>query len=266
MLPQNNDTPLLSIITVCRNDAARLKKTIDSLRGFYDDLRFEHIVVDGESTGETDALVRPLLHKKNFSFYSGQDSGIYDAMNRGVVYSRAPLLLFMNCGDTMIATPSELSAFLCRLVTLDGIVDLDIACFAVQEIGARGARTAVPTRPTQNKMPVSHQGMLFARRFVQLNKYQVSYKIAGDYDLYLRAGRVDMIFDMFSTPLVRVEVDGVASTNPLKAYGEYLTIARNRLRGRARIVALLLIGIRAFGVILVKTLLPKRWVELLRGV
>ena len=101
---------------------------------------------------------------------------------------------------------------------------------------------------------------------MQLNKYQVSYKIAGDYDLYLRAGRVDMIFDMFSTPLVRVEVDGVASTNPLKAYGEYLTIARNRLRGRARIVALLLIGIRAFGVILVKTLLPKRWVELLRGV
>ena len=108
MLPEDKDILLLSIITVCRNDAARLKKTIDSLSHFYNDLQFEHVVVDGESTDATDALVAPLMYKSNFRFYSGQDSGIYDAMNRGVMYSRAPLLLFMNCGDTMIATPDEL--------------------------------------------------------------------------------------------------------------------------------------------------------------
>jgi putative colanic acid biosynthesis glycosyltransferase len=258
--------PLLSIITVCRNDAKRLKITIDSLSDFYNDVRFEHVVVDGESTDETDVLVASLLHRANFKFYSGRDTGIYDAMNRGVLYSGAPLLLFLNCGDTMIATPSELLAFLCGLVACDGLVDLDIACFPVQQIGARGVRTVVPTRLTQNKMPVSHQGMVFARRFVQLNKYEASYRIAGDFDLYLRAGRISIIADTAGKPLVGVEVEGVASTNPLKAYGEYLTIACSRLRGRSRIVAILLIGIRALCVITIKTIIPNRWVSALRGV
>ena len=90
MLSEGKNTPLLSIITVCRNDAARLKKTIESLSHFYNNPRFEHVVVDGKSTDGTDSLVAPLMHKTNFKFYSGHDSGIYDAMNHGVYYSLAP--------------------------------------------------------------------------------------------------------------------------------------------------------------------------------
>lgn len=265
MQSEPKNRPLLSIITVCRNDAKRLKMTIDSLSGFYNDPRFEHIVVDGESTDETDALIRPLLHKANFKFYSEQDSGIYDAMNRGVMYSQGLLLLFLNCGDTLIASPGDLSACLCRLVARDGMVDLDIACFPVQQIGAKGARTLVPTVLTQDKMPVSHQGMIFSRRFVHQNQYQISYRIAGDFDLYLRAGHVGVFANPTCGPLVAVEVEGVASSNPFKAYGEYLIIACKRLRGRSRAAAILLILIRALCVIPAKTLLPKRWIAAIRG-
>lgn len=257
---------LLSIITVCRNDGKRLQITIDSLNEFYDDPKFEHVVVDGESTDETVALITPLLHKTNFKFYSGRDSGIYDAMNRGVVYSRAPLLLFLNCGDAMIASPSDLSTCLCRLVARDGMVDLDIACFPVQQIGVKGARTVVPTVLTQHKMPVSHQSMVFASRFVQQNEYQIAYRIAGDFDLYLRAGRVDVFADPACGPLAAVEVEGVASSSPIQAYSEYLTIAWKRLDGWPRMVAILFILIRAIYIIPAKTLLPKRWIAAIRGV
>ncbi len=256
---------LLSIITVCRNDAKRLQITIDSLRDFYEDAKFEHIVVDGESTDETSALIRPLLNKANFKFYSERDYGIYDAMNRGVMYSRAPLLLFLNCGDTLIASPGDLSACLFQLVARHGMVDLDIACFPVRQIGAKGARTIVPTVLAQNKMPVSHQGMVFASRFVQQNEYQISYRIAGDFDLYLRAGRVGVFADPPCGPLVAVEVEGVASTNPIKAYSEYVAVACRRLRGRSRVAAILLIVIRALCVIPAKKLLPKRWIAAIRG-
>jgi len=265
-MSEGKNIPLLSIITVCRNDAARLKKTIDSLSHFYNNPRFEHVVVDCESTDGTDSLVAPLVYKTNFKFYSGQDSGIYDAMNHGVSYSLAPLLLFLNCGDTIITTPSELLGCLGRLVARDGTVDLDITCFPVRQVGAKGARTAVPIRLTTNKMPASHQGMVFARRFVQLNKYNASYKIAGDFDLYLRAARTGIFADSDDSPFVAVEVDGVASANPLEAYGEYLKIVCNRLDGRSRIVALLIIAMRAILIIPVKTLLPKRWLIVFRGV
>jgi hypothetical protein len=266
MLSEGKIIPLLSIITVCRNDAARLKRTIDSLSHFYNDSRFEHIVVDGESTDGTDSLVAPLKCKANFKFSSGQDSGIYDAMNHGVSYSLSPLLLFLNCGDTIIATPSELSVFLGLLVACDGTVDLDITCFPVRQIGTKGAKNAVPTCLTNYKMPASHQGMVFARRFLQLNKYNNSYKIAGDFDLYLRAARTGIFADTADIPFVAVEVDGVASANPLMAYGEYLKIAYLRLSGCSRIVAIVLIGVRGLCVVTAKTIFPKRWIMLLRGV
>jgi glycosyltransferase involved in cell wall biosynthesis len=266
MLSEGKIIPLLSIITVCRNDAARLKRTIDSLSHFYNDSRFEHIVVDGESTDGTDSLVASLKCKANFKFCSGQDSGIYDAMNHGVSYSLAPLLLFLNCGDTIIATPSELSVCLGRLVACNDTVDQDITCFPVRQIGTKGAKNAVPTRLTNYKMPASHQGMVFARRFLQLNTYNNSYKIAGDFDLYLRATQIGISTDTFGMPFIAVEVDGVASANPLKAYGEYLKIVCNRLHGRSRIIALLIIAIRAILIISVKTLLPKRWLIVFRGV
>ena len=258
--------PLISIITVCRNDAARLDPTIRSLDKFYGDLRFEHVVVDGESLDETGVLVAPLLKEKNFRFYSGKDSGIYDAMNRGVDYSKAPLLLFLNCGDAMIVSPDELFACLNPLVDVNNAVDLEIACFPVWKIGARGRKLVVPECISLHKMPTSHQGMVFSRSFVLRNKYHASYTIAGDYDLYLRAGRVGIIASATSGPLVSVEVDGVASSNPLKAYREYLTIARTRLQGWTKLIVMLRIGIRAISVITVKALTPRRWVSALRGV
>ena len=258
--------PLISIITVCRNDAARLDATIRSLGEFYGDLRFEHVVVDGESFDGTGVLVAPLLKEKNFRFYSGRDSGIYDAMNRGAVYSKAPLLLFLNCGDTMIASPDELFACLNPLVDVNNAVDLEIACFSVQQLGPYGRKTIVPGRPLQHKMPASHQGMVFAKSFVLLKKYQASYKIAGDYDLYLRAERVGIVASAASMPLVGVEVEGVASSNPLKAYREYLTIAETRLQGWTKLIVMFRIGIRAISVITVKAIIPRRWVSALRGV
>ena len=253
---------MLSIVTVCRNDASRLKKTIESLSNFYNNVNFEHIVVDCESEDETDKVILFYLNYNNFRFYSEQDSGIYDAMNRGAFYSRAPLILFLNCGDIIIIKPDELIACLSRFVHNDSKLDLDIAIFPVQEAGAKGVRISSPTRLTRHKMPVSHQGMIFEREFITLNKYQISYKIAGDYDLYLRASRVSIIN---FKPLVRVELDGVASANPLTSYSEYIIIAYKRINGSSKFFLILLIIIRAIVVVLIKTLIPKTWVMVLRG-
>jgi putative colanic acid biosynthesis glycosyltransferase len=261
-----NNALLLSIITVCRNDAARLKLTADSISEFYGDARFEHVVVDGLSTDGTNSLAETLAQSTNFSFYSSRDSGIYDAMNRGVAYAKAPLLLFLNCGDTMLASPEELSACLGSLVAADGVASLDIACFPVRQIGAKGSRCIAPSQLACHKMPVSHQGMVFARRFVLQNTYQSSYKIAGDYDLYLRAGRVGIIAGVGCPPLVGIEVEGIASTNPMVSYLEYLSIAHKRLRGWPRLAALSRIAIRALCVVFVKAIVPRRWVAMLRGV
>jgi putative colanic acid biosynthesis glycosyltransferase len=256
---------LLSIITVCRNDSTRLERTISSLGAFYGDQRFEHVVVDGESVDETNMVVAPLLKATNFRFYSSRDCGIYDAMNRGVMLSKAPLLLFLNCGDAIIASPDEFSVFLRPLVT-GSVVCNDIVCFPVQQVGISGCRTLSPGRVSLFKMPTSHQGMVFSKSFLLRNRYQAAYKIAGDYDVYLRAERVGIFSNYSSRPLVAVEVDGLASSNPFGAYREYLVIARHRLHGGAKLIVMLCIFARALVIITVKLILPRRWISALRGV
>lgn len=87
-----------SVITVNRNNASGLEKTIRSVMAQCPDL-FEFIVVDGASTdGSLDVLSR---YKHLFArMISEPDQGVYDAMNKGLSYATGDYILFMNSGDS----------------------------------------------------------------------------------------------------------------------------------------------------------------------
>lgn len=261
----SNIDRLLSIITVCRNDALRLEKTINSLSAFYGDQRFEHLVIDGGSTDNSQQLLASLTKTTNFRCYVNADCGIYDAMNLGVSYSRSPFLLFLNCGDTVIGNPDEFYNAFSDLIDRNKIV-ADIVCFPVREISSNFVKTIVPTRPFFHKMPTSHQGMIFRKQFVNNNCYETRYKIAGDYDLYLRAERDAIITRKLTQSLVAVEAEGYASSHPVRAYFEYLAIACRRLKGARKLRTIFLIMSRALIVITAKLFLPTKWILLLRRI
>lgn len=89
----------ISIITVCRNNEAILKKTINSvISQTYKDL--EYIIIDGGSTDETASLVAKYQENFPITFISEPDEGIYDAMNKGTQLATGDWLNFMNAGDT----------------------------------------------------------------------------------------------------------------------------------------------------------------------
>ena len=81
----------LSIITINRNNAAGLRKTMESV--FAQTYRdFEYIVVDGASTDESVEVVKEIEKSQitnhqsqiSFTWISEPDTGIYNAMNKGV--------------------------------------------------------------------------------------------------------------------------------------------------------------------------------------
>lgn len=268
-MPISRDTQLspclLTIITVCRNDADRLAKTLDSLKDFYGDQRYEHIVVDGESSDHTKESIASLGAISNFHFISEKDEGIYDAMNRGLAYGGSgAYFLFLNCGDCIQASPEEIADYL-------GFVDssgqaVEIICFPFCEVGVGGlTMKIIPDIPRAHKLPTSHQGMIFSRRFCCSNRYDTQYKIAADYDLYLRADFSRIVMASVPFSLSSVEIDGVASGNPITAYSEYVHIAAKNLKGLIRFVALARIITKAFFVILLKQTLPRGWIAYLRG-
>lgn len=88
---------LISIITVNYNDAKGLEKTIKSVQSqTYKD--FEHIIIDGNSNDGSKEIIEN--HKKSFSYWVSEvDSGIYNAMNKGIKVAKGEYLLFLNSGD-----------------------------------------------------------------------------------------------------------------------------------------------------------------------
>lgn len=109
-----SNSHLCTIVTVCFNDRDGLARTIESLRGL--DSRFEHIVVDGGSTDGSPEWLRhnPGLHST--TLVSEPDSGIYDAMNKGLQLARGGAIIFINAGDQLLAVDS-LPALVSRLLS-----------------------------------------------------------------------------------------------------------------------------------------------------
>ena len=90
-------TPLVSVVTVCRNAAATLEACLRSVAE-QSWPAVEHIVIDGASTDETSAILerwRPRLAV----LVSEPDAGLYDAMNKGVARARGAFVIFLNADD-----------------------------------------------------------------------------------------------------------------------------------------------------------------------
>lgn len=92
-------SPDISIITVCYNSAPLLKKTIESIL-IQKDSSIEYVIIDGASADETSKVLSNYKDKIN-TIVSEADSGIYDAMNKGILLAKGKYLIFINAGDIL---------------------------------------------------------------------------------------------------------------------------------------------------------------------
>lgn len=90
-----------SIITVVLNDINNLKKTIDDIKK-QSCCDYEYIIVDGESTdGTLEFLQEIASNNKNIRYISEKDTGIYNAMNKGIEMAQGEYILFLGAGDVL---------------------------------------------------------------------------------------------------------------------------------------------------------------------
>ncbi|MFD1256170.1 glycosyltransferase family 2 protein [Mucilaginibacter terrae] len=90
----------LSIITINYNNADGLQKTINSVlaQSFTD---WEYIIIDGGSTDQSVEVIK--THQQHIACWvSEKDSGVYNAMNKGIAAAKGEYLLMLNSGDYLI--------------------------------------------------------------------------------------------------------------------------------------------------------------------
>ena len=88
----------ISVVTAVLNDAAHIEETMRSVLDDQPGVDLEYIVIDGASTDGT----RELAEKRSGElacFVSERDSGIYEAMNKGIARATGDLVGIINSGD-----------------------------------------------------------------------------------------------------------------------------------------------------------------------
>ena len=90
----------LTIITINRNNLEGLRKTIASVVS-QTWRHFEYIVIDGASCDGSAEYIASMSDAIDY-WISEKDSGVYEAMNKGVVKAQGEYLLFLNSGDFLV--------------------------------------------------------------------------------------------------------------------------------------------------------------------
>jgi len=175
--------PRVSIITIVQNDRSGLERTRASVaeQSFADR---EWILIDGNSTDDTPSLVEALLTSGEALGVSERDSGIYDAMNKGLTRAAGDYVVFLNAGDRLLDALSLATAF----AAINDAGDPDIAFFgSIMDFGDR--RIERPTRPISylwHGQPGLHQATFFRRAVHIQHRFADRYRVCGDYDALTR--------------------------------------------------------------------------------
>jgi putative colanic acid biosynthesis glycosyltransferase len=178
-------TATVSIITVVRNAAAALTRTIGSVRAqTYP--RIEFVVVDGASTDGTADVIRTsraLIDKA----VSEPDRGLYDAMNKGKGMASGDFAMFVNAGDTFVS-PDAVAA------VMAGVRDMNRLYFGKVRITDCTGRLSweVPwlgkngLAPPRSYLP-HHQSIFYPRRFLASHDYDPAMGYRADSHFTSRA-------------------------------------------------------------------------------
>ena len=175
--------PLLSLVTVVRNDVAGLARTRDSVsrQRFRD---FEWIVVDGDSEDGSREFLE--AHRAEIAWgRSAPDDGLYDAMNIGLAATRGAYVVFLNAGDTLAAT--DTLAVFARALAAAGWPDF---CYGDSWEGAGAGLLYKPARSHRLAwygMFTHHQAMLYLRSALCGLAFDPGYRIGADYAFTLQA-------------------------------------------------------------------------------
>lgn len=171
---------LISVVTIVYNDKNHIEQTIKSVirQTAFDCI--EYIIIDGASTDGTVDVINKYRNRIT-RIISEPDSGIYNAMNKGLEAASGDYIIYMNSGDRFTSDETiEL------VMTELGEAKPDIFYGAYREFHSNEVSQIIPCRSPSfiwYGMVGSHQSTFYKLSFLkdQCLSYDETYKIAADY-------------------------------------------------------------------------------------
>jgi len=212
-LREQANLPLISIIIAVYNAEETLQRCIDSIIGqTYGYV--ELIIIDGKSKDGTIDVLK--ANEKHITYWeSSSDTGIYDAWNKALKYTRGEWLCFLGADDYLweAGTLAEVSVQLNAAYPTYRVVYGQVALVneANDVLYYVGEPWNKVKRKFQGLMVLPHQGVMHHYTlFEDYGTFDASFKIAGDYDFLLRELRKGNAL-FISNVIAGMQVGGISS-------------------------------------------------------
>lgn len=215
-------SPTLSIITVCYNAERSIARTLRSVAA-QDFSDFEYLIIDGASRDNTLGLVQEIYPQA--VVLSEPDSGIYDAMNKGLKRAAGRYVMFLNAGDALWDAHTLTNTF-------TGNTEVDIIYGDTMIVDAEGhelglRRLRPPKELTwksfSDGMLVCHQAFIVRRELAP--DYNLQYRFSADFDWCIRSLlKANGCRLVGSPPLVRYLNEGITTQNRYRSLWERFRI------------------------------------------
>ena len=192
---------IVTIITVCRNHARELERTIRSVESQTWQEK-EYLIIDGASTDETLEVIRQ--HKDSITrWISEPDQGIYDAMNKGVKWAQGQWVIFMNAGDTFASSD-----------TLQRVFQVPQEADVIYGDVIKGGNIKKAEAPhNAHRMFFCHQSAFIKTSCLKAFPFDTRHRMSADFkqikQLYLNG----KTFKQLDFPVANFDTQGVSNTN-----------------------------------------------------
>jgi glycosyltransferase involved in cell wall biosynthesis len=206
----------ISIITVCYNSEKTIRDTIESvLSQDYPDI--EYIVVDGLSKDNTIDIINEYRGEIT-NIVSEPDSGIYDAMNKGIRYSTGDVVGILNSDDFFenLHVISDVVKHFKRNPTAScifGDVVFVDPCCSKNITRFYSSERFRPWKLRFGWMPPHPATFIKRVVYKKFGGYTVGYKISADYEFFVRMFMVHKLaYSRIDKVLVRMRAGGVSTS------------------------------------------------------
>lgn len=203
--------PFFSIVIPTINSGAKLFTCIDSLRR-QKFTEYEILIIDGVSSdGSLEVLFA--LNDPKIKIYSGQDKGVYDAMNNGMHRASGQWIYFLGAddelmddyvlGDVYEFVTSQLAMVIYGNVLVEGHTswarsgEIYAGKFSFKRLCMKN---------------ICHQAIFYNLEFLRENrlKYDLQYPVSADWDFNFRCWRIEP-FTFIPRTVARFRAGGLST-------------------------------------------------------
>lgn len=197
----------ITIVTINYNNVSEIEKTIQSVIN-QEYKNIEYIIIDGGSSDGSMEVVNK--YKNNIHhIVSEKDSGIYNAMNKGIQLAGGEYINFMNSGDTF--TDKQVISKVFAYSNNEDIIYGHTNRVLKDKIISQKIHPSRLSYSYLIEKSINHQAMFVKLTWAKQLPFNENYKMISDWDFLIRAFHAGATAKCINIPVANFDISGFSN-------------------------------------------------------